>query len=90
MAANTPAEHARIAQSYRDQAKAYLAEARKHQAMIAAYKSSPNMTYKNQAATINHCEYFVANSMIWQQSRRNLPNSTTRWRRSQRSSNRLP
>ena len=27
--------------------------------MIVAYKASPNMTSKNQAATINHCEYFV-------------------------------
>lgn len=26
--------------------------------MIVAYKASPNMTSKNQAATINHCEYF--------------------------------
>ncbi len=60
VAANTPAEHARIAQSYRGQASDYLAEARKHQAMIAVYQSSPNMTDKNQAATIGHCEYFVA------------------------------
>jgi hypothetical protein len=28
--------------------------------MIAAYKASPNMTSKNQTATIDHCEYFVA------------------------------
>jgi hypothetical protein len=60
VAANTPAQHARIAQSYRDQAQNYLAQAREHEAMLAAYKTSPNMTSKNQAATINHCEYFVA------------------------------
>jgi hypothetical protein len=60
VAANTPAEHHRIAQSYRDQAQDYLAQARQHQAMVVAYKAGPNMTSKNQAATINHCEYFVA------------------------------
>jgi hypothetical protein len=60
VAANTPAEHARIAQGYRDQAQNYLAQAKEHEAMLAAYKTSPNMTSKNQAATINHCEYFVA------------------------------
>ena len=28
--------------------------------MVAAYKSNPSMTNnKNQASTINHCEYFV-------------------------------
>jgi hypothetical protein len=60
VAANTPAEHARIAQSYRDQAQNYMAQAEQHEAMIAAYKAGPNMTSKNQAATINHCEYFIA------------------------------
>jgi len=58
--ANTPAEHERIAQTYRDQAQGYLAQAKQHEAMLAAYKAGPNMTDKNQAATINHCEYFVA------------------------------
>jgi hypothetical protein len=58
--AKTPAEHERIAQSYRDQAQNYLAQAKEHEVMIAAYKASPNMTSKNQAATINHCEYFAA------------------------------
>ena len=60
VAANTPAEHARIAQTYRNQAQSYLAQARQHEATIAAYKASPNMTSKNQAATVNHCEYFAA------------------------------
>lgn len=60
VAANTPAEHQRIAQSYRDQAQDYVSQAKQHQAMIVAYKAGPNMTSKNQAATINHCEYFVA------------------------------
>jgi hypothetical protein len=57
--AKTPAEHKRIAQDYRNQAQDYLAQAKEHQAMIVAYKASPNMTSKNQAATIDHCEYFV-------------------------------
>jgi predicted transposase YbfD/YdcC len=60
VAANTPAEHQRIAQSYRDQAQDYLAQAKQHQAMIVAYKAGPNETSKNEAATINHCEYFIA------------------------------
>jgi hypothetical protein len=60
VAANTPAEHQRIAQSYRDQAQDYMAQAKQHQAMIVAYKASPNVTSKNQAATIDHCVYFVA------------------------------
>ena len=60
VAANTPAERERISQRYRDQAQDYLAQAKEHEAMLAAYKASPTMTSKNQAATINHCEYFVA------------------------------
>ena len=56
--AKTPVEHQRIAQDYRNQAQDYLAQAKEHEAMIVAYKASPNMTSKNQAATINHCEYF--------------------------------
>jgi len=60
VAANTPAEHQRIAESYRDQARNYLAQAKEHQAMLAAYKTSPNVNDKNRAATVNHCEYFVA------------------------------
>jgi hypothetical protein len=60
VAANTATEHARIAQSYRDQAQQYLAQAKEHEAMLAAYNTSPNMTSKNHAATIDHCKYFVA------------------------------
>jgi hypothetical protein len=58
--AKTPAEHERIAQDYRDQTRNYLSQAKEHEAMIAAYKASPNSTSKNQAATIGHCEYFAA------------------------------
>jgi hypothetical protein len=57
--AKTPAEHEAIANDYRAQAQDYLAQAKQHEAMVVAYKASPNMTSKNQAATINHCEYFV-------------------------------
>jgi hypothetical protein len=56
----TPAEHERIAQYYQAKALDYLAQAKEHEAMVAAYKansSPPND--KNQASTISHCEYFV-------------------------------
>jgi hypothetical protein len=58
--AKTPAEHARIAQDYRDQAQDFLAQSKEHAAMVAAYKTNPNINAKNQAATIGHCEYFAA------------------------------
>jgi hypothetical protein len=60
LAAKTPAEHLRLAQSYNAAAQTYLAEAREHAAMVAAYKANPNVNAKNQAATIGHCEYFAA------------------------------
>jgi hypothetical protein len=58
--AKTPAQHERIAQDYRDQAQNYLAQAQAHAAMVAMYKANPGVNAKNQAATINHCEYFAA------------------------------
>jgi hypothetical protein len=58
--ARTPAEHERIAQDYRVQAQNYRAEASAHAAMVAMYRTSPSVNAKNQAATINHCEYFAA------------------------------
>jgi hypothetical protein len=58
--ANTPAEHERIAQYYRAKALDYLAQAKEHEAMVAAYKANSSLsTDKNQASTISHCEYFV-------------------------------
>lgn len=60
LAPRTPAEHEQIAQSYRNQAQNYLAQAREHESMVAAYKVNPNINAKNQAATIGHCEYFAA------------------------------
>jgi hypothetical protein len=58
--AKTPAEHHRIAQFYQARAQDYLAQSKEHEAMVAAYKSNPSLVNnKNQASTINHCEYFV-------------------------------
>lgn len=58
--AKTPADHQRIAQFYQSEAQDYLAQSKEHEAMVAAYKANPTMTNnKNQASTINHCEYFV-------------------------------
>jgi hypothetical protein len=58
--ASTPAQHERIAQYYRAKAVDYLAQAKEHEAMIAAYKANPVLSDdKNRASTINHCEYFV-------------------------------
>ena len=58
--AKTPAEHERIAMFYGLSAQDYKAQAQEHEAMIAAYKANSSLsTNKNQASTINHCEYFV-------------------------------
>jgi superoxide dismutase len=57
--ARTPAEHQRIAQYYQAKAQDYLAQAKEHEQMVAAFKANPSLTAKSQAGTINHCEYFV-------------------------------
>lgn len=58
--AKTPAEHRRIAQYYRAKALDYQAQAKEHEAMVAAYKANSSLSNdKNQASTISHCEYFV-------------------------------
>jgi hypothetical protein len=58
--ANTQADHERIAQYYRAKAVDYLAQAKEHEAMVAAYKANSSMsTNKNRASTISHCEYFA-------------------------------
>jgi Na+-transporting NADH:ubiquinone oxidoreductase subunit NqrC len=58
--AKTPAEHERIAQYYKAKAVDYLAQAKEHEAMVAAYKANSSLSNdKNQASTISHCEYFV-------------------------------
>src|SRR5258707_11351579 len=57
--ARTPAEHQRIPQYYQAKAQDYLAQAKEHEQMVAAYKANPSLTAKSQASTINHCEYFV-------------------------------
>ena len=58
--AKTPADHLRIAKFYQSRTRHYLALSKEHEAMLAAYKPNPGLTNnKNQASTINHCEYFV-------------------------------
>src|ERR1039458_1501179 len=58
--ANTPADHERIARYYQAKALDYLAQAKEHEAMVAAYKANSSLSNdKNQASTISHCEYFV-------------------------------
>ena len=58
--AKTPAEHQRIAQYYQAKAQDYLAQAKEHEQMVAAYKANPSLVNdKNRASTINHCEYFA-------------------------------
>lgn len=58
--ARTPDEHQRIAHFYAANAQDYRAQAREHEAMIAAYKANTSLSNnKNQASTIGHCEYFV-------------------------------
>ena len=58
--AKTPEEHHRIAQYYQAKAQDYLAQAKEHEQMVAAYKANPSLVNdKNQASTINHCEYFA-------------------------------
>jgi hypothetical protein len=59
--AHTPAEHRRIALYYKAKMQDYLAQAKEHEAMIAAYKANSSLSNeKNQASTISHCEYFVS------------------------------
>lgn len=58
--AKTPTEHQRIAQYYQAKEQDYLAQAKEHEQMVAAYKANPSLVNdKNRASTINHCEYFV-------------------------------
>ena len=56
--AKTPADHQRIADYYKAEAKDYLAQADEHKAMIAAYKANPSS--KHQAALLTHCENLAA------------------------------
>ena len=59
-AAKTAAQHQRIADYYQARAQDYLAQAKEHEGMVAAYTANSSMsTDKNRASTIGHCEYFV-------------------------------
>src|ERR1035437_3090031 len=51
--AKTPGEHQRIAQYYQAKAQDYLAQAKEHEQMVAAYKANPSLTAKSQASTID-------------------------------------
>ncbi len=58
--AKTPAEHLRISKYYQEKAQDYLAQAKEHEQMLAAYKANSSLSNeKNRASTIGHCEYFV-------------------------------
>lgn len=52
--AQTSAEHQRIADYYKAEAKRYQAQADEHNAMIVAYKANPNS--KHQASLVTHCQ----------------------------------
>lgn len=58
--AATPADHQRIAQYYQARAQDYLAQAKEHEAMVAAYNANPSaLTDKDRAGTVYHCEYYA-------------------------------
>jgi hypothetical protein len=42
-----------------EQARDYLAQAKEHASMVAAYEANLSVNARNQAATIGHCEYFA-------------------------------
>ncbi len=56
----TPADHQRIAEYYKVKAQDYLAQAKDHEAMLAAYNANPSsLTDKDRAGTVYHCEYYA-------------------------------
>lgn len=58
--AKTPAEHRRIAEYYEAEAKSYLAQAKEHEDLAAAYKKNPiTSSSKYATGTLNHCDYFA-------------------------------
>ncbi len=58
--AKSPAEHRRIAAFYQATSQEYLAQAKEHEEMIAAYNANPDrVTEKTRSSTIDHCKYFV-------------------------------
>jgi len=56
--AKTPAEHERIAQYYQAKAQDYLAQAKEHEQMLAAYKANPSIGGKSRAAFVDHCKSY--------------------------------
>jgi hypothetical protein len=57
-AARTPAEHQRIAQYYQAKAQLYLAQAKEHEQMLAAYNANPSIGGKSRAAFVDHCKSY--------------------------------
>jgi hypothetical protein len=56
--AKTPAEHQRIAQYYQAKAQDYLAQAKEHEQMLAAYNANPSIGGKSRAAFVDHCKSY--------------------------------
>ena len=56
--ARTPAEHQSIAQYYQAKAQDYLAQAKEHEQMLAAYKANPSIGAKSRAAFVDHCKSY--------------------------------
>jgi hypothetical protein len=60
VATKAAVDHKQLAKFYEAQAQSYLAQAKQHEAMIAAYKANPSLaTTKSLASTIGHCTYYV-------------------------------
>jgi hypothetical protein len=58
--AQTPADHARIAQYYENKAADLLAQSRQHEQIAAQFKSNPaTNSAKNSTGTVSHCEYLA-------------------------------
>ncbi len=58
--AKTPAEHEGIARRYETKAQDYPAQAKEHEATMAACKANSSLSNdKYWAATIGHCEYYL-------------------------------
>ena len=58
-AAQTTAEHSRIAEYYRLRAQDYMARANVHQAMVESYRAYPATTGREELSMICHCESFA-------------------------------
>ena len=58
--AKTPADHAKIAQYYRQEGRKLERQSKEHEEMSAGYKSNPMYaSSKFASSTVDHCAYFV-------------------------------